>query len=109
MLGSLLLLVYAAVWLAAISNLGLMYRLIAVPAYSRHTSAAGLPSKIAELLGACHSGWGLSVILLGLHLVVTGWLIARSSYLPRWLGHLLFVDGWAWIVDSVLGTNAADH
>jgi hypothetical protein len=101
MLGSLLQLVYAAAWLAAIANLGLIYRLVAVPDYSRHTSAAGLRSQIAELLGAYRSGWGLSLILFGLHLVVTGWLMARSSYLPRWLGWLLFVDGWAWVVDSV--------
>ena len=101
MLGSLLQLVYAAVWLAAISNLGLIYRFVAVPDYSRHTSAAELPSRIAELLAAYRSGWGLSLILFGLHLVVTGWLIARSSYLPRWLGWLLFVDGWAWVIDSV--------
>ena len=101
MLGSLLQLVYAAVWLAAISNLGLIYRFVAIPDYSRHTIAAELSSQIAELLGAYRSGWGLSLILFGLHLVVTGWLIARSSYLPRWLGWLLFVDGWAWVVDSV--------
>lgn len=101
MLGSLLQLVYAAVWLATISNLGLIYRFVAIPDYSRHIPAAGLPSQVAELLGAYHSGWGLSLILFGLHLVVTGWLIVRSSYLPRWLGWLLFVDGWAWVVDSV--------
>ena len=101
MLRSVLQLVYAAAWLAALSNLGLIYRLIAVPAYARHTSAAGLPSQIAGLLGAYHSGWGLSLILFGLHLVVTGWLIARSSYLPRWIGWLLFVAGWAWVVNSV--------
>ena len=101
MLGSLLQLVYAAVWLAAISNLGLIYRLVAVPDYARYTSPAGLPLQISELLGAYRSGWGLSLILFGLHLVLTGWLIARSSYLPRWLGWLLFVDGWAWVIDSV--------
>ena len=101
MLGSVLQLVYAAAWLAAISNLGLIYRLVAVPDYSRHTSAAELPLQIAGLLGAYYSGWGLSLILFGLHLVVTGWLIARSSYLPRWIGWLLFVGGWAWVVNSV--------
>ena len=101
LLGSLLQLVYAAAWLAAISNLGLIYRFVAIPDYSRNTSAASLPSQVAELLGAYRSGWGLSLILFGLHLVVSGWLIARSSYLPRWLGWLLFIDGWAWVVDSV--------
>ncbi len=101
MLGSLLQLVYAAVWMAAISNLGLIYRLVDVPDYSQHLVATSLPARIAELLGAYRSGWGLSLILFGLHLAVTGWLMARSFYLPRWLGWLLFVDGWAWVVDSV--------
>ncbi len=101
MLGSVLQLVYVAAWLAALSNLGLIHRLIAVPAYARHTSAAELPSQIADLLGAYHSGWGLSLVLFGLHLAVTGWLIAWSSYLPRWIGWLLFVAGWAWVVNSV--------
>ena len=100
-LGSVLQLVYAAAWLAALSNLGLIYRLVAVPAYARHTSAVGLSLQIAELLGAYYSGWGLSLVLFGLHLVVTGWLIARSSYLPQWIGWLLFLAGWAWVVDSV--------
>jgi hypothetical protein len=101
LLGSLLQLVYAAAWLASLSNLGLIYRLVAIPDYSWHTSAAGLPTQVTELLGAYRSGWGLSLILFGLHLVVTGWLIARSSYVPKWLGWLLFLDGWAWVVDSV--------
>ena len=57
MLGSVLQLVYAAAWLAAISNLGLIYRLVAVPAYAWHSSAAELPSQMAELLDTYHSGW----------------------------------------------------
>ena len=101
LLGSLLQLTYAAAWLAAISNLGLLYRLVAVPDYSRNMTAATLPLQTVQLLGAYRSGWGLSLILFGLHLVVTGWLIAHSTYLPRWLGWLLFVDGWAWVLDSV--------
>jgi hypothetical protein len=30
-----------------------------------------------------------------------GGISLRSTYLPRWLGWLLFVDGWAWVLDSV--------
>lgn len=101
MLGSVLQLVYAAVWLAAISNLGLLYRLINIPDYARHISAAELPLQAVELLGSYRSGWGFGLLLFGLHLVVTGWLFARSTYLPRWLGWLLFVDGWAWVADNL--------
>ena len=101
LLGSLLQVVYAAVWLGSISNLGLIYRLVAIPDYTRHIATGSLPLRVVELMGAYRSGWGLSLILFGFHLVVTGWLIARSSYLPHWLGWLLFADGWAWVTDSL--------
>jgi hypothetical protein len=92
---------YAAVSMAAVSNLGLLYRLVVIPGYSGKMSAGMMPTQGTLLLGAFRSGWGLGLILFGLHLVVLGWLMTRSSYLPRWLGWLLFLDGLAWIVDSL--------
>jgi hypothetical protein len=74
---------------------------VSISEYSRHISSTELPLQATQLLAAFRSGWGLGLILFGLHLVVTGWLIARSTYLPRWLGWLLFVDGWAWVADSL--------
>ncbi len=56
LLGSLLQLTYATVWLAAISNPGLLYRLVAVPDYSRNLIAAELPLQAVQLLGAFRSG-----------------------------------------------------
>jgi hypothetical protein len=101
LLASWLQLTYAVVSLAAVSNLGLLYRLLVIPGYSGHVSASGLPTQGMLLLGSFRSGWGLGLILFGLHLVLLGWLIARSSYLPRWLGWLLFADGWVWVVDNL--------
>jgi Domain of unknown function (DUF4386) len=101
LLASWLQLTYAAVSLAEVSNLGLLYRLLVIPGYSGHVSASSLPAQGILLLGSFRSGWGLGLILFGLHLVLPGWLIARSSYLPRWLGWLLFADGWAWVVDNL--------
>lgn len=90
---------YAAVLLAAVANLRLLYRLLVIPGHSGHVSAGDLPGQGVLPLGAFRSGWGLGLILFGLHLVLLGWLMARSSYLPRWLGWLLFVDGWSWVID----------
>jgi Domain of unknown function (DUF4386) len=101
LLASWLQLTYAAVSLAAVSNLGLLYRLLVIPEYSGHVSVSSLPAQGVLLLGSFRSGWGLGLILFGLHLVLLGWLMARSSYLPRWLGWLLFADGWAWVVDRL--------
>ena len=110
LLASFLQLVYAAVSLAAVSDLGLLYRLLVIPEYSKHVNASELPVRGMLLLGGFRSGWGLGLILFGLHLVLVGWLIARSTYLPKWLGWLLFLDGWAWVGDNLsvyLFPNAA--
>ncbi len=101
LLGSLLQLTYAAVWLAAISNLGVLYRMVAIPEYSPHVSEASQTLQAVQLLGAFRSGWGLGLVLFGLHLVVIGWLITRSTYMPHWLGWLLLIDGWAWVADNL--------
>ena len=55
------------------SNLGLFYKLVNIPDYARHVSAAELPSQAVILLGSFRSCWGLGLILFGLHLVVTEW------------------------------------
>ena len=92
-LGATLQWVYAAAWLAAISQLGVLYRLVDVPDYGGQIKVADMPAQAAQLLAGYRSGWGLALVLFGLHLVVTGWLIARSTYLPRWIGWLLLRAG----------------
>jgi hypothetical protein len=101
LLGSLFQLTYAAVSLAAVSNLGVLYRLLLIPNYSAHANPGQLPVLSVQLLAAFKSAWSMGLILFGLHLVVTGWLMARSTYLPRWLGWMLFIDGWAWVIDNL--------
>jgi hypothetical protein len=101
LLASWLQLTYAAMSLAAVSNLALLYRLVVLPDYHGWVSAAALPDQAQLLVGAFRSGWYLGLMLFGCHLVVTGVLMARSSYLPRWLGWLLVADGLAWVVNEL--------
>jgi len=101
LLASWLQLIYAAMSLAAVSNLGLLYRLVVLPDYHGWVSAAALPDQAQVLVGQFRAGWYLGLILFGLHLVVTGVLMARSTYMPRWLGWLLVADGLAWVVNQL--------
>ena len=101
LLASWLQLIYTAMSLAAVSNLGLLYRLVVLPEYRERVTAAALPDQAELLVGAFRTGWSLALLLFGLHLVVVGFLMARSSYLPRWLGWLLVADGFAWVVNEL--------
>jgi hypothetical protein len=43
----------------------------------------------------------MSLMLFGIHLVLLGYLVFRSRYIPWIIGVLLVVDGLGWIIDSV--------
>ncbi len=101
LLASWLQLIYAAMALAAVINLALVYRLLFVPDYAGLLPAAALAVQVRMLIGAYRAGWSLSLVLFGLHLLVVGFLFARSNYLPRWLGWILMADGLAWVVDRL--------
>ncbi len=59
-----------------------------------------------------NSAWLIGLAAFGLHLIVLGYLVARSAETPRWLGHLMIVAGAAYIIDTTAHTvlaNYADH
>ncbi len=59
-----------------------------------------------------NSAWLIGLAAFGLHLVVLGFLVARSVETPRWLGQLMIVAGAAYIIDTTAHTvlaNYADH
>lgn len=45
--------------------------------------------------------YGINEMFWGLWLLPFGWLVVRSTFLPRWLGYWLLLDGTAWVVLSV--------
>ena len=101
LLASWLQLIYAGMGLAAVVNLALVYRLVFVPEYAGLFPGKALAIQVRMLIGGFRAGWSLSLVLFGLHLVVIGFLFARSTYLPRWLGWVLIADGSAWVIDRL--------
>jgi hypothetical protein len=101
LLASWLQLTYAAMALAAVINLALAYRLLFVPEYAGLLPPGALAVQVRMLIGGYRAGWSLSLVLFGWHLVVVGFLFARSTYLPRWLGWIIIVDGLAWVIDRL--------
>jgi len=56
-----------------------------------------------------NSAWLVGLAACGLHLVVLGYLVARSAETPRWLGQLMIVAGTAYIIDTTAYTVLADY
>lgn len=98
LLASWLQLLYAAMPLAVMGNLALVYRLLFVPESQRLLAPATLAAQVRLLIGGIRAGWSLSLVILGMQLIVTGILFPPATYLPRWLGWLVIADGLAGVI-----------
>jgi Domain of unknown function (DUF4386) len=58
-------------------------------------------SQLMLLLNSFRSDWSMGLLLFALHLILVGYLIYRSGYIPKIIGILLVINGLAWIVDSL--------
>lgn len=56
-----------------------------------------------------NSAWLIGLAAFGLHLILLGALVARSSETPRWLGVAMIIAGIAYIVDTVANTTLANY
>jgi hypothetical protein len=85
-------LVYAAVAIAAAMDL--------LTALHALIGPAALQPQ-AHLLRDVPDQMGTSLLLFGVHLVLVGYLIVRSRYIPKLIGAWLLCAGVAWVVQSV--------
>jgi len=46
------------------------------------------------------SGYNISLLFFGLHLIILGYLIYKSAFLPKFLGVLLLIGGLCYIINS---------
>lgn len=97
-LASLFQLVYAAIALVGMFNLASVYRMLTQPEYLQVFGAGPLHAQVDLLLHTFQTYYSLSLVLFGIHLILIGFLIVRSGYIPWWLGVVLVIDGAGWIV-----------
>ena len=51
-------------------------------------------------VNAFQDGWHVALVIFGLHLLVLGYLVFRSSYIPNGLGVLVMIAGLGYLIDS---------
>jgi Domain of unknown function (DUF4386) len=94
-------LIYTAVVLYGWLNLVHAFRLLNTPDYLTLFGPQQLHAQLRLLLSSFRYDWSMSLVIFGIHLVLLGYLIYRSGYIPRIIGILLVIDGLGWIIDSL--------
>jgi hypothetical protein len=94
-------LVYAAIAFFGLLNLVAVYRILNTPDYLTVFGSGQVHVQVMLLLHSFRYDWSMALVLFGIHLVLLGYLIYRSGYIPRVLGILLVINGFGWVIDSL--------
>jgi len=90
--------IYGGIFIFAISKLYLALQVI---------TADG--TQTMSYLKSFQSIWDMGLILFGFHLLVLGYLVFKSGYVPRWLGVFLVLAAVGYIVDGFGKTLSPDY
>ena len=66
-------------------------------------------TQTMSYLKAFQSIWDMGLILFGFHLLVLGYLVFKSGYVPKWLGVFLVLAAVGYIVDGFGKTLSPDY
>lgn len=95
-------LVYTAIALFGAFNLVTVYRMLTTPAYRTTFGAGPFNAQVDLLLHTFRYDYSLAIgAIFSIHLILIGYLIVRSRYIPRWLGILLVLNGLGWMVNNL--------
>lgn len=59
------------------------------------------PNQVMFFLDGFSKGWNFALAIFGIHLALVGYLVFKSSYIPKWLGILLVIAGAGYFTDSL--------
>jgi len=94
-------LVYTVIALVAINNLVTALRLLTTPEYLTLFETDQLYAQVMIYLRAFKNHWYFGLIFFGIHLVLLGYLVYKSKYIPRILGVILIITGAGYLLTSV--------
>ena len=92
---------YAAVLLVATGHLVVASQLLTTPEGRAGFTTPELQAQGLLQIDAFNAVYQAGLALFGFHLLLLGYLVIRSSYVPTWVGVLLVPAGGGYIIDSL--------
>jgi uncharacterized Tic20 family protein len=93
--------VYAAVFAIALMPLLTVLHLLSGADSLKSLETNQLNAQVMLSLSSFKSGWDLGLVIFGFHLLVLGYLIFKSGFIPKWLGILVGIAGVGYLLDSL--------
>jgi len=94
-------LVYSAVLIVALGNLADVATIVNGGDCLSAVAPDLLSAKVMMLIDSYHNIWDLGFVVFGLHLVTLGYLLFRSDHFPRFLGLLVAIAGFGYLIDHL--------
>jgi hypothetical protein len=94
-------LVYSTILCFALFKYVDVLYLVSDESYLKIAGLELMQANVMLSINAFDKGWGIGLVFFGLHLALTGYLILRSNYIPKFLGIILVAAGLAYIVDNM--------
>jgi hypothetical protein len=94
-------LMYTAIAFYALFKLVSVYRLVNNPEFLAVFGPDQLHAQALLLLKSFRYEWSASLILFGIHLLMVGYLVYRSNYIPKIVGVIVGIAGLGWLVYEI--------
>ncbi|MDQ0427411.1 hypothetical protein QOZ98_000236 [Planomicrobium stackebrandtii] len=100
LLAALFRLTYTAIFTAAIFNFLSVLELLNEESYSALLETNQLQAQVMLLIDAFRNGWLIGLVFFGVHLLLIGYLVFKSGFMPKLLGILVMLAGLGYLIDS---------
>ena len=92
---------YTVIFAAALPNLFNVLKLLSGATYLSAFESGQLHAQVMLFLDAFNNTWDIALVAFGIHLIVIGYLIFKTSFIPRILGILLIIAGFGYMTQSL--------
>jgi hypothetical protein len=94
-------LVYVAITCAALLSLLVAVKLVDDTGYTTALERVQRDAQVMLSIDAYHYGWRIGLVFFGVHLLLLGYAMVKSEYVPRILGALVALAGLGYTVSML--------
>lgn len=94
-------LIYAAIFGAALFNFLSILQLLNEDVYSGAMEPNQINIQVMMLINEFNNAWTIALVFFGVHLLVLGYLVFKSLFIPKILGILVMLAGLGYLIDNM--------